>query len=409
MILGSTLSLGDIQIMGDGVGNGGDAVVCRALDDQIRSVEVLDYFEGREFRVPPIVADLGTKSVATHEKIVSVADRLKELSPLRAERLKQQALHVISEALFTQHKLDDISDSLHLGFPQGCRVEQFAITVEDPLPQEPLYVIQKELWDKSDFDAQAGIALHEAIYQEAVRYGHKNSRRARHFNAWLAADKFQGMTLPQFIDWLRKLSFHQTDIEGVWYQITDTEPTFYSDATLHTALFVEDTREIPVGSTEVILGCPQSQKEESTHFIEYYPGQRLRQGNLAKVQGLSPSNPYVLFGDSQSCESLNNRVWFYENGRVEKGTVSGDFPFLIQDQKVNNYGSHCMEFFSDGNTKSACVDLKSPLSLRTVTGVRTFNGINTFILNQEGEVLYSQRECDLPVVCSETKTRLKSL
>src|SRR5687767_5035266 len=64
------------------VGNGGDAVVCKDAAGAIRTVRLLDFYEGEIFR--GLVPELGPAELTPVEKAVYAFERLARLDPARS-------------------------------------------------------------------------------------------------------------------------------------------------------------------------------------------------------------------------------------------------------------------------------------------------------------------------------------
>ena len=114
------------------VGNGGDVVVCRDVQKQITSIELLDYYEARELRQIQINTIPLSSQMASSEAIkalvIQTLDRLETLNPNRRDKYKIYLDTFFDEALFVKGKtLTDIPDSSHLFLPLGCQIEQIAI------------------------------------------------------------------------------------------------------------------------------------------------------------------------------------------------------------------------------------------------------------------------------------------
>lgn len=178
-------------------GNGGDVVVCRDGSDAITSIELLDYYEGRQ--IPGTLSpDLrGADEFAMAQDVI---DRLTIVDPTRRAHYQNWLATFQQEALFLPGVvLVDISDSEHLHFPRGCNVEQIAIH-QEPHDGEPRYTVSADLWNALDQGGRAGLLLHELIYREAVTtLGHRDSRNVRRLARFLASSPARTMTLSQYV------------------------------------------------------------------------------------------------------------------------------------------------------------------------------------------------------------------
>jgi hypothetical protein len=85
----------------------------------------------------------------------------------------------------------DVPDSQGEILPTGCQVEQLVIRTETAFPEQKLYTVSKDLWDRLNRVQQAGIILHEVIYGETSRLGQLNSIKARYLNGWIFSDRFK--------------------------------------------------------------------------------------------------------------------------------------------------------------------------------------------------------------------------
>lgn len=182
---------------GDERGNGGDAVVCYGTQEEIHSVELLDYWEadvywkmGRETPDP-------TQPFMT--KVFALIDKLKDLDPPKHQRYSAWAHSFMSETnLMPEVELKDIPDSLIWVFPKGCRIEQIAIQKRPLYQEDPRYIISQDLWELMDENNRAGLILHEIIYRDAIERGQTNSQHTRYFNAKISSTAFGNISLREY-------------------------------------------------------------------------------------------------------------------------------------------------------------------------------------------------------------------
>lgn len=173
----------------DRIGNGGDVVVCRTQDGKIQSVELLDFYEGRELRgmIPRKVDP--TKS---WREIFEVwITELQSSSPLRAKRYRIKFESLLKDADFRAADLTDVPDSEHLIFEEGCAVRQIAIQQDGQkkFPEDRMLLVDQRLWEAMDPLNQAGLMLHEVIMHEAREALHTDSTAVRYFTTAIAAGK----------------------------------------------------------------------------------------------------------------------------------------------------------------------------------------------------------------------------
>ncbi|MCM2321921.1 MAG: hypothetical protein NDJ90_01520, partial [Oligoflexia bacterium] len=121
-----------------GPGNGGDVVVCRNAAGAIRSVELLDLYEGRTRWGN--VADLGGPGLSVPEKVSLLLTRLGNRLPALEKFYRDWYATFEQETLsLSGVQLVDIPDSEHIALPVGCAIEQIAIQKEPQFPREKRY------------------------------------------------------------------------------------------------------------------------------------------------------------------------------------------------------------------------------------------------------------------------------
>lgn len=205
-------------------GNGGDLVICD-------KIELLDYYEGRtrglmfDVARPPMpeVGHMPFEALRWHY-VAQFLARVEKFDAPWAETLSGQLRGFFDEALIVDLVLTDVADSLHLGLPQGCRIEQAAVQRAPLFPEDKRYVIAKKWWPRSPLfncdyergtcdipwnattqdEAQdiraksalqaAGLMIHEVIFRRALAVGQTNSIRTRYFHAYVMSQKYHALT-----------------------------------------------------------------------------------------------------------------------------------------------------------------------------------------------------------------------
>jgi hypothetical protein len=152
-------------------GNGGNVVVCRDGEGVIESVELLDYYEGRELS-SKLHPALGPNSLTQIEKARYALQRLRRLDGARADGYQASAEKFFAEAAFVKNQiLPDTKDYGYVPLPANCKIEQIA--VQHTVVDGKRYHINQDLWNLLTADHQAGLILHEVIYHDALGQGHK--------------------------------------------------------------------------------------------------------------------------------------------------------------------------------------------------------------------------------------------
>lgn len=170
-----------------GVGNGGNVIVCRDSSSEIYSVELLDYFElrqrGGQLKLNP--------SLGAYPAILKdLFERWKSVAPRRMAQYEHWLSDFETEALFSSGvQIPPTEDTGIINIPVGCDIVPVAYQRPDKelFPGVTRYTISKDLWDRLPEITKAGLVLHELIYREGIRAGHESSFPTRYFNGYLAS------------------------------------------------------------------------------------------------------------------------------------------------------------------------------------------------------------------------------
>lgn len=196
-VLISSASFGQDRLAnGNGVGNGGDVVTCK------NSIEILDFTEAKILKRFKLIES--PQSI----KFLEVAKlRLLKLKPLDSRLFNQydKVLRMIESRwkLIDNASFRDVPDSFEIALPEGCHLEQLAIQQE--IEGKTQIHISKKLWDQLNPLNQAGLLLHEIIYEHFIALGEKNSIKARKFNAFLFSKEIETNTKGQYQNFVRDL------------------------------------------------------------------------------------------------------------------------------------------------------------------------------------------------------------
>jgi hypothetical protein len=181
---------------GDKAGNGGNVVVCRDKAGQIGTIELLDFYEARVMR--GFTIDTGAANLSADQKLDLLFARLATLAPAKAKRLRATVESFSAQARFIPGiHLVATPDSNHIIVPDGCDIEQVVNQKEPVFPEDRLFTVSKDLWDKLDAANLAGLVLHETFYHEALQNPDvSDSVAVRYFNGYLCSDSFSELTVP---------------------------------------------------------------------------------------------------------------------------------------------------------------------------------------------------------------------
>jgi len=172
---------------GGEVGNGGNVIVCNDISGNVKSVEVLDYYE---LRLNGGVLSLNPNLVTYQEKLSELFDQWIEFAPKRMAQYKKWLQEFQTEAgIYSGIEIPHIPDTGSIAIPQGCKPISIAFqrADDDIFPGTKRYVINKDLWDYMNETQKAGLVLHELIYREAIKAGHPTSQPTRYFNGYLSS------------------------------------------------------------------------------------------------------------------------------------------------------------------------------------------------------------------------------
>jgi hypothetical protein len=199
-------------------GNGGDAIVCRNAEGKIKSAELLDYFEAREYRKLPVSFDSSSSNEgyirSVLEKLQSfdrykfTKDIMLEASELldALETFRARGEAISDEYRFSSQNLLDIPDSQHLIVPKNCSIEQFVIRVKRRVQEDPKFLIQSEILNALTDRDLRGIVLHEVIYRVFIEnMNAQDSRAARYFHQKVVEKTLNELTFVNYLELLHDL------------------------------------------------------------------------------------------------------------------------------------------------------------------------------------------------------------
>lgn len=175
---------------GNGVGNGGDVVVCK------NRVELLDFAEEQKIQI------------SSRPYKEQISEKLRMLKVLD-EKLSNQYLRVFTRIddrikFIDKANFRDVSDSFEISIPKDCSLKQLAIQQE--VEGNKHIHISKELWDQLDSTNKAGLIMHEMIYEHFVLLGEKDSLKVRKFNAFLFSEDIKKISKADYQSYLRKIN-----------------------------------------------------------------------------------------------------------------------------------------------------------------------------------------------------------
>jgi hypothetical protein len=236
-------SVGRARPGGDVVGNGGDAILC-TNGPQESSAFLFDYFEANIFE-PGIKFDFGPQA-GVQNKIDYVLNRLAKVSPQRAAQYRAFIASIFNPEHFVDTDLVPIDDSHNYVMPKNCQLVQLAVHLKpayDPYRRKVL--IDRRVYGLLSEEHQAGIFLHEAIYNEVLSLSDRDdSSGVRFMNSAISSPG--DLTLGPFAEILRRAGLQEYEYHGIWLELTGNERSstdpwnlqFYGNGALKSAYYM---------------------------------------------------------------------------------------------------------------------------------------------------------------------------
>ena len=169
------------------VGNGGNGIICRNSSGAITSTELLDYYE---LRLNGGHLTLNENLGSYQDILKDLFDRWTEFAPVRMAQYKKWLNEFPQEAgIYNGVIIPDIPDTGSIVIPVGCELKPIAFQRpdEEVLPGVKRYTINRDIWDIMPELQKSGLVLHELIYREGIKAGHKTSFPTRYFNGYLSS------------------------------------------------------------------------------------------------------------------------------------------------------------------------------------------------------------------------------
>lgn len=164
------------------VGNGGDAIVCQDVNQS--KVFLFDFYEENQ----EIHSDETDPFKIAEMQIL----KTQEFAPKIAIQYTQRLKLISNEIEYKDNvELTNIEDSkeFYLPIDKKCKLEQVAIRKNHIHGLEKRFIFRQDLWSQLAPEHQAGLLLHEIIYEHLSKLGETDSIKARKINRFLFQDK----------------------------------------------------------------------------------------------------------------------------------------------------------------------------------------------------------------------------
>lgn len=162
---------------GNESGHGGVSIVCRTKDNSIKSVELLDTFEGNH----QYNLKIGGSELPVEDQIEAAQNRLSSRTDVLTE-FQNELAHVQAHIHFLKEGvgLNPTDDAFPVINKKGCKYEQLAVYTD-----AGQVLVDAELFGFLSKTDQAALYVHETIFKMARARGAKSSVEARKLTAYL--------------------------------------------------------------------------------------------------------------------------------------------------------------------------------------------------------------------------------
>lgn len=175
------------------VGNGGNVVACK------NTSQTLDFYEGSVPEPSPLPSG---KNIEIAQLQI---EKLKDVAPELYRQYTKRLQNILTEFdLKKDIQLELIKDSHHAFKPADieCSIIQTIIRKNVVAGDEKRFVVDQKTWERLNAFQQAGLIIHEVLYEHFYKLGEKDSIKARKLNAFLFKNT---ITKKSFWEYIREL------------------------------------------------------------------------------------------------------------------------------------------------------------------------------------------------------------
>lgn len=328
---------------GDKVLNGGNVIVCQNQTGQIKSVELLDFFE---VRLNGGRLRFGVTEKSWQGHLSTLLDSWSAVAPIRAKQYKEWLNSFEQDAaIFSGISIPPIPDTGSIVVPIGCHIEPvgFQRNEDELFPGVKRYVINKDLWDQMDEIQKAGLVLHELVYREAIPLGHPSTFPTRFLVGVLASNQPENK---------------------IYFRTVSQMPLRYAE---YYGIKVDTAKQ----------DCEAGNDRVSTGGCKYVSNVEFDQNNNpVRFSGSVGPWANVNLGDvviRNAVDSDNDRIFSFKDGKVTDistglvgGSLIGDFSFRVNnfseipgfDIELNTSGLSAFSTYESNNIKHLYFDLR---------------------------------------------------
>lgn len=234
-----------------GAGNGGRVILCKKPGGEIEA-SPLDYWEaltesgGRGFRIR-----LGKATLTEFQKVDLIISRIARFDADFARELAGRFIEFKKQYdIQDRYKIGLIPDTMtvldtgNFIIPKGdCHDVQGAVQLKqtDAIFTKK-FLFDKDCWKRMSADNRAGLIFHEILYWSEIENGATNSLGTRRINAYFSSNLYDGMTMVDYLQLMRKHSLRKRYSVGGAVVSMDAgdAPEFETGGRLVQARLIED-------------------------------------------------------------------------------------------------------------------------------------------------------------------------
>jgi hypothetical protein len=201
----------------EGVGNGGNILVCTEPPPVKVSYKVLDYHLAKKRGID---IEVGEPGWDFSRRVKHVLDRLHKVDPTRAEKYWAWFLEFFNEVEWDD-KISRIPDIGVVGIPENCE-PRTVIGQKDPKVMfrgDKRYTVGKTLWKVIDDSVKSGLITHELVYREALESGQITAEAVQYFTSMISSPAMNTITYEDYYNLIMSVGFKTFDYRGVTVDI----------------------------------------------------------------------------------------------------------------------------------------------------------------------------------------------
>lgn len=188
----------NVTVHANRVGNGGNVVSC--LKEGKEGLQLLDLYE----------SNLNLRKFVDKAEAFAIAQVAFESFKKFDQKISQQYLKSLQQIKSDIEYKSDIeiqssNDAKIKELPVGCKLIQIALRKNALTSIEQKFIFSKTYWEKLAPTDQAGLLIHEIIYDHFYKLGEEDSLKARKLVAYLMSEKIDQDSSEEVRNFIRSL------------------------------------------------------------------------------------------------------------------------------------------------------------------------------------------------------------